>query len=201
MFVYLNGLMLGLSLITALGPQNIFLIRQGTMRNHALLSTVICFVCDLILVVISVTSLHNLLKLHPQIQDIMAWAGAAFLFYYGFTTLRQGIKGTSTAKLIKNDNSRLQIILLSLGFSLLNPHAIIDSFIIIGGGSAQFPDHESAFIMGVATASLIWFTSLSLTTYRFSSVLSRAKIWQSIEIMSGLLMFFLGIKLIISQVI
>ena len=40
MFVYLNGLLLGLSLIISLGPQNVFLIRQGALRKHAVLSRI-----------------------------------------------------------------------------------------------------------------------------------------------------------------
>lgn len=43
MLIYFNGLLLGLSLIMALGPQNVFLIRQGARKNHAALSAVICF--------------------------------------------------------------------------------------------------------------------------------------------------------------
>jgi arginine exporter protein ArgO len=53
---YFNGLFLGFSLIFALGPQNVFLIKQGARKNHALLSAIICFLCDLILICASITS-------------------------------------------------------------------------------------------------------------------------------------------------
>jgi len=64
MFVYFNGLMLGMSLIMALGPQNIFLVRQGAMRRHAILSAITCFICDAILITASVAGLHEILELH-----------------------------------------------------------------------------------------------------------------------------------------
>lgn len=200
MTVYLNGLMLGLSLITALGPQNVFLIRQGALRNHAALSALICFFCDIILVCASVAGLHEVLKLHPTLQGWVTWFGVAFLLYYGCKALKQALskekQATTTDERTPN---RWQIVMLALGFSLLNPHAIIDSLVIIGGGSSQFPEHQQAFLLGVLTSSLLWFSSLTFTTHYFAHVLSRAKVWKRIEFSSGILMLFLGLKLACGQ--
>ncbi|WP_028388859.1 LysE/ArgO family amino acid transporter [Legionella fairfieldensis] len=196
MSVYFNGLLLGLSLIMALGPQNIFLIRQGTKRNHPLLSVVICFCCDVILVWASVAGLHEALKLHPALQTGMTWSGAAFLFYYGLKALKQALNQQTSQTTYEKQRGRLQIVLLALSFSLLNPQAIIDSLIIIGSGSSQFPDHPLAFLFGVISSSLLWFTSLTFTTHYFAEVLARATIWRRIELVSGLLMLFLSLKLV-----
>lgn len=199
--VYLNGLILGLSLIMALGPQNIFLIKQGARRHHATLSAVICFFCDIILVCASVTGLHKLLLSHPTLQIWMIWSGSAFLFYYAFKNLSSAFtKKNKVAEEAPTAHSKTQIILFALGFSLLNPHAIIDTLVIIGSGSSQFPDHEAVFLLGVITASLLWFSSLTVTTRYFSSILSRESIWQVIELCSGLLMAFIGIKLALSGI-
>ncbi|KTC86919.1 LysE/ArgO family amino acid transporter [Legionella brunensis] len=199
MFVYLNGLMLGLSLITALGPQNVFLIRQGALRKHAALSATICFCCDIILVCASVAGLHHMLELHPTLKIWITWFGVAFLFYYGAQALKRALSKQSreTAK-AQEATSRWQIIMLALGFSLLNPHAIIDSLVIIGGGSSQYPEHQQAFLLGVITSSLFWFFSLTFTTHYFSEVLTRAAVWRRIEFSSGILMLFLSCKLAFS---
>ncbi|KTC68821.1 LysE family transporter [Legionella birminghamensis] len=197
--VYINGLLLGLSLITALGPQNIFLIRQGAMRRHAILSATICFFCDVILVCGSIAGLNQALELHPTLRIWVTWFGTLFLFYYGFMSIRKALKmNTQTKQEAQQASNRLQILLLALGFSLLNPHAIIDSLVIIGGGSAQFPDHKWLFLCGVLTASFIWFSSLTFTTFYFSEVLSRAKVWRRIEFGSGILMLAIGLKLLTS---
>lgn len=196
MLVYLNGLMLGLSLITALGPQNVFLIRQGALRRHAALSAAICFCCDIILICGSVTGLHHVLELHPTLKIWITWFGVAFLLYYGAKALRRGLsKEHRDNTPAQEASSRWQIIMLALGFSLLNPHAIIDSLVIIGGGSSQFPEHQQAFVFGVITSSLFWFSSLTFTTHYFSEVLSRATVWRRIELASGILMLFLSCKL------
>ena len=199
MLIYFNGLILGLSLIMALGPQNIFLIKQGARRNHAALSAVICFICDIILVCASIAGLHKLILAHPTFQVWMIWLGSAFLFYYALKALRSGLsKKKKDEDGTSNLHNKTQIILCALGFSLLNPHAIIDTLVIIGSGSSQFPDHELAFLAGVVTASLIWFSSLTFTTRYFADTISKGSIWQAIELLSGLLMAFIGIKLALS---
>lgn len=195
MTVYLNGLLLGLSLIMALGPQNVFLIKQGALRKHALLSVMVCFACDLILIYASVTGLQKILILHPNLQILITWFGVAFLLYYGFKAFQQSFKIERQSNHIQQNSSRWQIVLLALGFSLLNPHAIIDSLVIIGSSSNQFPDHPQAFMFGVISASLLWFTSLTLTSHYFSDVLARVSVWKRIEFSSGILMVVLSIKL------
>lgn len=198
--VYFEGLILGLSLIMALGPQNIFLIRQGTKRNHAVLSAIICFFCDVILICASIAGLQEVLTHHPSLQLWMSWLGALFLLYYGLCALKKGLsKSSEKTSVPREASNRLQIILLALGFSLLNPHAIIDSLVIIGGGSTQFPEHQTLFLMGVITSSLLWFISLTCTTHYFANTLARAAVWRRIELSSGFLMLFLSVKLASSQ--
>lgn len=194
--VYANGLMLGLSLIMSLGPQNIFLIRQAAMRQHALLSALTCFLCDAVLISASIMGLHHLLTAHPSFRTSMCTLGGLFLFYYAGVTLYRAFKPKKSSVTKDTLSSRLQIILLALGFSLLNPQAIIDSLIVIGGGSTQFPHHQRAFLLGVITSSLLWFMSLTFVTHHFSHVITRRNVWKCIECMSGLLMLMIGIKIL-----
>lgn len=199
MTVYLNGLMLGLSLIMALGPQNVFLIRQGARRQHAILSAITCFFCDVVLVIASVAGLHHTLEAHPGLQYWIVWFGFIFLMFYGLRAIYCSLAPKNDKALApaqRTTASRRQIIILSLGFSLLNPHAIIDSLVLIGGGSTQFPGHQRAFLSGVITSSLIWFTVLTLTAYYFSNALTKPRVWRQVEFISGGLMVFLAIKLI-----
>lgn len=200
MLIYINGLLLGLSLIMALGPQNVFLIRQGAMRNHAVLSTITCFFCDLILITASVLGLKDSLEAHENFRIGMTWFGSLFLLYYGVSALRRAFakKKQDTIK-EQQATTRWQIIALALGFSLLNPHAVIDSLVLIGGGSGQFPGHEQAFLLGVVSSSLLWFTALTFTAYYFSTILVKDYVWRRVELFSGILMLFLSFKLAISQ--
>lgn len=196
--IYIEGLIFGLSLIISLGPQNLFLMRQGSQRNYALLSASVCMVCDVILITGSIVGLHQVLEQHPLFKQIMMLLGSLFLLYYGSGSLKNGFRQGRTEKLQQSAlTSPWQVILLALGFSLLNPQAIIDSLVIIGGGSSQFPQHEKEFLAGVLTSSFIWFFSLSFLAYCFSTRLMKAGIWQKIEIISGIIMVYLGVKLLI----
>lgn len=196
MLIYFNGLILGLSLITALGPQNIFLIRQGAMRKHAALSAFTCFMSDTILIVASVIGLRELLEVHAAFRVGMTWFGVLFLMYYGISALRQAFaKETPAVSADQARTTRWQIILLALGFSLLNPHAIVDSLVLIGGGSSQFPGHEHIFLLGVLTSSLLWFTALTLAAHYFSELLSRPSVWRRVEGCGGVIMMVLSLKL------
>ena len=200
--IYLNGLMLGLSLIMALGPQNVFLIRQGAMRHHAMLSAVTCFFCDMILITASVVGLQDMLVSHANLRVWMTWFGSVFLLYYGVCALKKAFaKPPREAEREQCRTNRWQIIMLAFGFSLLNPHAIIDSLVLIGGGSGQFPGHQQAFLLGVISSSLLWFVILTFSAYYFSTILARAHVWRRIEFGSGILMLFLSIKLACSQLV
>ncbi len=198
--IYFNGLLLGFSLIMALGPQNVFLIRQGAMRQHAMLSAFTCFICDIILITASVIGLQDVLVSHENLQVGMIWFGALFLMYYGTSALKKAL-GKQPPNIAREQlrSSRWQIIMLALGFSLLNPHAIIDSLVLIGGGSGQFPGQQHIFLLGVLSSSLLWFTFLTFVAYYFSSVLARNTVWRRVEFSSGILMVILSIKLACSQ--
>ena len=196
MFVYLDGLLLGLSLIIALGPQNIFLIKQGAQKNHAVLSAAICFICDVILISASIAGLHELLIVRPILQVWMMLLGTGFLLFYSAKTLASAF--AKPIKTIENKfqpRNRAQIILLALGFSLLNPHSIIDTLVIIGGGSSGYPNQEHIFLLGVLTSSFLWFSSITFTARYFSDILIKTTVWKGIELLSGVLMAFIGVKL------
>lgn len=198
--IYLNGLFLGLSLISTLGPQNIFLIRQGAMRQHAALSAMICFISDILLITASVIGLQDVLATHAHLRVGLTWFGVVFLMYYGVHALKQAFSKVLPSALHERRTvTRKQIIMLALGFSLLNPHAIIDSLVLIGGGSAQFPGQEYVFLMGVLTSSLLWFSLLTFTAHSFSNVIAQPKVWRRVEFCGGALMICLSIKLMLSQ--
>lgn len=199
--VFIYGFILGISLIISLGPQNIFLIRQGVLRQYAFVSATVCFVCDIILISGSIAGLHHILEEHARMAFWLTLAGSVFLLVYGSQSIRAAIRQSQSEQSKQADSESgarnyWQIILLALGFSLLNPQAIIDSMIIIGGGSAPYSDNLKPFLFGVLAASFLWFFLLTFTAYYFSEFLRQDKIWRRLQILSGILMIVIAIKLI-----
>ncbi|WP_394554451.1 LysE/ArgO family amino acid transporter [Agromyces sp. MMS24-JH15] len=88
----LAGLGLGLSLIVAIGAQNVFVLRQGIRREHAFAVAAVCAISDLVLIVVGVSGIGAVLTAVPWLIDVVRWAGFAFLLGYGVLAARRAIR-------------------------------------------------------------------------------------------------------------
>lgn len=88
----LAGLGLGLSLIVAIGAQNVFVLRQGIRREHVFAVAAICALSDLALIMVGVSGIGAVLTAVPWLVDVIRWAGAAFLVAYGLLAARRAIR-------------------------------------------------------------------------------------------------------------
>ena len=86
---YLSGLMMMASLIVALGAQNVFVLRQGVLRQHTGLVILVCIISDVLLVAVGVAGLGRLINEVPWLMTAARWGGALFLLTYaGFAVRR-----------------------------------------------------------------------------------------------------------------
>ncbi|MDR5701247.1 LysE/ArgO family amino acid transporter [Agromyces aerolatus] len=83
------GLGLGLSLIIAIGAQNLFVLRQGIRREHVLAVALTCAISDLVLILVGVSGVGAVLAAVPWLIDVVRWAGAAFLVAYGLLAAKR----------------------------------------------------------------------------------------------------------------
>ncbi|MFB9311228.1 L-lysine exporter family protein LysE/ArgO [Agromyces hippuratus] len=88
----LAGFGLGLSLIVAIGAQNVFVLRQGIRREHVFAVAAICALSDLALIMVGVSGIGVVLTAVPWLVDVIRWAGAAFLVAYGLLAARRAIR-------------------------------------------------------------------------------------------------------------
>ena len=86
---YVNGLLVALGLIMAIGTQNAFVLAQSLRREHHLPVAALCVVCDALLVAAGVFGLATVLAHNPLLLAIARWGGAAFLLWYGALALRR----------------------------------------------------------------------------------------------------------------
>jgi len=193
------GLFLGLSIIMSIGAQNIFIIKQGVKREYSYYSAFICFISDLILISLSISSVHFLLNKYPLMNEILLIIAILFLTVYGLFSIHNGLNQKSS---LQNDNlkntaktSFWKITLIAFSFSLLNPHAILDVFVLIGGAANKYRTtiHQYQFVLGAMTASLIWFFGLTTISVYLNKLLYYKRAWSILETISGVLM--LGIAL------
>lgn len=194
------GMALGLSIIISLGAQNIYVIQQAIRNEYTYLCASTCFICDLILILLGATGMSALFIEFPLLKSLMLVMGSLFLIRYGYNAMKRGCKGgMNTTDLMNLENriikpqSPLKIILLGLSFSLLNPAAIMDTIVIIGGSANQYVDSEKyLFLIGSITASFIWFFGLATVAKVYLQKIASPLFWRMLDFVSGGLMLLIA---------
>lgn len=185
--VYLNGLVLGASLIIAIGAQNVHVLRAGIKRQHVGLTVLVCILTDVLLICAGVAGIGALVQASPLLLGLARWGGAAFLFWYGLRSWRAAFAseslqlGAAPARL-----SWRQALLSVSAISLLNPHVYLDTVVLLGaiGGHFSLAERPS-FALGAASASVIWFSALGYGAHRLSSLFARPLTWKYLDALTG----------------
>ena len=129
-----------------------------------------------------------------------AIAGGLFLLLYGGRSFASALKPKRVG-LDERDvgqGERGRVVLETLAVTLLNPHVYLDTVVLFGGVSAQYPAAERVgFALGGISASIAWFSALSLGARALAPWLRRPKVWQAIEFAIGCMMFVMGSGLLI----
>lgn len=193
---FLAALVLGLGLIMAIGPQNAFVIRQGLRREHGLLAAASCALSDTVLISLGVLGVGRLLAGWPQLVTLGTLAGIAFLLWYGaqaFYSSRQA-QVPHLAGGAQGPGQPGTIILRALGFSFLNPHALLDTFVLMGGASASAAQ-PLAFLAGAVSASWLWFLGLAGASRVLAGQMRSARTWQVVDLLVALMMWGIALRL------
>lgn len=195
--LFLEGLLLQASLIFALGAQNVFVLEAGLRREHPLLVSFICFICDLTLITLGVAGAASLLTSFPVAKILIGLVGVFFLFTYGWGKIFNGeeeFKGWVTSK---SSLSIKRSILLAMTFSILNPHAYLDAFILIGGYSTKYDLLNERLMIGFGAAAFsgIWFVLLSSASSYVKPFLNNPFYMKKVMASSGIILILLSGKL------
>ena len=186
------GLVLSLSLIMAIGPQNAHVLRMGLQRQHVWLTIAICVVTDVSLIALGVLGLAQLGGLSDKLQGALIGAGVLFLAVYGwqaFLRFRHPRAGGLTASGAPQALTRRQAVLQALAFSWLNPHAWLDTAVLIGTASLAYGQGSRVFGLGAATGSLRWFVGLGVAMFWLGRRLNSVAVWRALDGLVALMMW------------
>lgn len=191
---FLTGMVLSLSLIMAIGPQNAHVIRMGLLRQHLWLTVAVCVLTDVALIGLGVMGLAQLGGLSDKLLGAMTGAGALVLIVYGAQAMRrflqpapQAADGTAIAA---EAIPRRKAIGLALALSWLNPHAWLDTAVVIGTASLAYAQPDNAvFGLGAITGSLLWFTSLGVALWLVGRRLNSPAVWRAMDLLVALMMW------------
>jgi L-lysine exporter family protein LysE/ArgO len=190
----IQGLILGFSYVAPIGTQNLYVINTALQKNRlrALQTALITIFFDISLAIACFFSIGFLINRFYALKLAILLVGSIVVIFIGYKLI------TAAGKLSSNvnvDNSVVKIISTCFVVTWLNPQAIIDGSMLLGGFKASLPNDMSLyFILGVCLASAAWFTSLAIIV----SILKKnfnSNIIRLLNILCGVIIIFYGIKL------
>ena len=176
------GFLTGLSLILAIGAQNIFVMEQGLKKQYIFLVCLICSVSDLILIFFGIF-LFEYFKVFftKNVELIFNILLFIFLIYFIYNKIISLYK-RSNLNFDSNILSFKHTIIKTLGFTYLNPHVYSDTVFFLGNFSKNFTINNKIFFgLGASLASLLFFFSLGYLAKFFSNYLIDSKTWKTIN--------------------
>ncbi|MDC7220461.1 MAG: LysE/ArgO family amino acid transporter [Spirochaetales bacterium] len=193
---YFTGLALGAGLIIAIGAQNAFVLSQGVRRRYHIIIPLLCSISDALLIAAGVLGVGEFLSSKPIYTIIGSAGGALFLTWFGIRSFRSFL---STEKLEEESDGPQTLkgaILFTLAVTWLNPHVYIDTVLLLGGISSGFAGSDKLYFgAGAATASMVWFFSLSLGGRLLSPLFKNPKAWKILDLAVALIMWFIAFTL------
>ena len=184
MYYLILGFFTGLSLILAIGAQNIFVIEQGLKRQYVFLVCLICSLSDLILIFLGIFLFEYFKSLFTDnIELIFNILLFIFLMYFVSTKLRFKYHDLNI-NLKESKISLKSVILKTLGFTYLNPHVYSDTVFFLGNFSKNFLiTQKYLFGIGAAIASFLFFFTLGYLSKFSSKYLQSVKVWKIINLL------------------
>ena len=228
MLTCLAGLGLGLSLIIAIGAQNVFVLRQGLRREHVLPVVLICALSDAVLILAGVAGLGLLVAQAPWLVVVARWAGALFLVAYGVLAARRAWRGeaqgldtdaapapqtaenrhpdagaaASSSMLTARRTTRLApVVATVLALTWLNPHVYLDTVLMLGSVASTHGDGRWVFAAGAVLASVLWFFGLGFGARYLGHWLSTPRAWRVLDALIAAVMITLGVNLVLPVIL
>jgi L-lysine exporter family protein LysE/ArgO len=193
------GFFTGLSLILAIGAQNAFVLRQGLRREHVGPVVAVCAGSDALLIAAGVAGFGAVSAAVPWLAEAMRWAGVAFLVVYGALRFLAARKGGEALRPAEGRSASLRAVLgTCLVLTWANPHVWLDTVVLLGSISAQYPGRGPAFAIGAAAASAGFFSALGFGARLLAPVFARPAAWVWLEIGVGLVVWTIAAGLAFS---
>ena len=193
------GFLTGLSLILALGAQNIFVIEQGLKKQFIFIVCLICALSDFLLIFLGIFLFQYFENFFSQsIELILNILLLLFLINFIWKKVKLVNKKISIHH-TQNKENLVNIILKTLGFTYLNPHVYSDTVFFLGNFSKNFLlSQKYLFGIGASLSSIIFFFSLGYFSKYLSSYVGSEKLWKIINYSIILFMSLLSLYVFLS---
>ena len=216
----LSGFGLCLGLILSIGAQNAVVLRQGLRREHVGTVVLVCVVSDAILQAIGVAGVATLVTSHPWLETVARWAGAAFIVGFAVLSARRAWRGggsleaapeatdaadTASAAALagggvavatRKRSGRLATLATILAVTWLNPHAIVETTVVLGSVAATHGDARWWFLAGGIAASTLWFVGFGYGARFLAPLLRTERAWRILDGTIAVVMLVIAVSLV-----
>lgn len=192
----MTGFATGLAIIVAIGAQNAYILRQGIRREHIGAIIAVCLASDVLLISIGTAGFGVLLERAPWLVSGMKWGGVAYLTWFAFSSFRNAVTAGQVS-LTGTGKSLGAAIGTALTLTFLNPHAYLDTIVLLGSIANQQPSRWD-FALGAMGASVVWFLGFGLGARALARPLNRRAVWRGIDIAVGVVMLGMAASLAFS---
>ena len=195
------GFFTGLSLILAIGAQNIFVIEQGLKKQHIFLVCLICSISDLILIFLGIFLFHYFVQyFNSTIELIFNTLLIIFLIHFIYSKIKSYNSQVKFNNEITNI-SKIDIFFKTLGFTYLNPHVYSDTVFFLGNFSKNLLlNQKISFGIGASISSFLFFFFIGYLSNYLSKYAQSKKIWKIINIFIICFMSLLTIYVILETI-
>lgn len=191
-----QGYLVAVSLILAIGAQNAFVLRQGLRREHVGAVILTCALSDAVLMAAGVTGFGLVSARLPWIGEAMRWGGVAFLLVYGALRFRAAARGGEALKPAPGATASLgKVISTCLILTWANPHVYLDTVVLVGSISAQYAPHQAIFGAAAAMGSFSFFVVLGYGARLLAPVFANPQAWVVLELVVGATMWAIALGL------
>ena len=193
----LLGFLTGLSLILAIGAQNVFVIEQGLKKQYVFIVCLICSISDFLLIFLGIFLFQYLNNFFTTtVELIFNILLLIFLLHFIWVKIKTKVLDTSF-NIDGKTNNLANIVVKTLGFTFLNPHVYSDTVFFLGNFSKSLSQIDKYYFgTGAAISSFLFFFILGYLSKYFSKYLKSAKVWKRINYLIILFMSILSLTVL-----
>jgi len=192
------GFGLSLSLIVALGGQNLFLLRMGLGLHYRAALVLAAIFSDGILMTLGVLGLGSVVTAYPDALRWLTFGGVAMLVFYGGAALRRAWQGEAleSAQVASRAPSPRSAALSFLAITFLNPHVYLDTVGLVGAVGSRYDGVlQLAFLGGAVSASAVWFSGLVYGARLLLPLLQTPRAWRVLDSVIAAILLLLALGL------
>ncbi len=195
------GLATALGLIAAIGPQNLFVLRQGLTATHVLPVVALYVVSDAVLIAAGTAGLGALVTAHPGLVDALRCCGGAYLIALGLVAAGRALRPPVAQHdgAAGSEAGLWAVLAAAAAMTWLNPHTYLDTVVLIGSlANGHGEGLRWLFALGAAAGSALWFVLLGTGAHRLARYFRSPRAWRVLDAVVAATMSGMGLVLIVA---